>query len=90
MMKPYDPKKPISMLIFQLEDGWDFTRVGNQIIENSKLVSKGITLLANTAVYHEGIREWRHKLAVNKTWDNFKMHFQHEHQELRKAVMTKG
>eukprot|EP00978_Attheya_sp_CCMP212_P025606 scaffold82631_cov31-Attheya_sp.AAC.1 len=54
------------------------------------LISKGITLLSNTAVFNDDIKDWNRLDAKEKMWANFKTHFQRAHRECRKAVTTAG
>ena len=52
MMGSYDPVEPLSRLIKQLEKGRDFALEGEQKIADVMMVSKGITLLAHTAMFN--------------------------------------
>eukprot|EP00978_Attheya_sp_CCMP212_P021255 scaffold61947_cov63-Attheya_sp.AAC.1 len=58
MMKPYNPEKPLNILTSQLEDGRAFAHIGLQPISENMMVTKGITLLLNTAVFNEDIKQW--------------------------------
>ena len=51
VMGPYDPSEPITGLIKQLEKGGKFKRSGGQTISNAMMMSKGITLLAQTGIF---------------------------------------
>eukprot|EP00978_Attheya_sp_CCMP212_P014573 scaffold37188_cov29-Attheya_sp.AAC.7 len=90
MMKAYDPEKPLTTLISQLEEGRDFAHIGLQPISENVMVTKGITLLSNTAVFNEDIKEWWRKPEAEKTWSLLKTHFQRAHKERRKATTTAG
>ena len=46
MMGPCDPAETLSQLTQQFEKGREFEQAGGQTIENTMMVSKGITLLA--------------------------------------------
>ena len=72
------------------EDGRDFAFAGGQTLTEPMMISKGITLLANTAVFNDDIKEWNRLPTNQKTWNNFKQHFQRAHRELRKQVTTAG
>jgi hypothetical protein len=54
------------------------------------LISKVTILLSNTAVFNDDIKDWKCLNATEKTWANFKLHFQWAHRECRKAVTTAG
>eukprot|EP00978_Attheya_sp_CCMP212_P030651 scaffold113517_cov39-Attheya_sp.AAC.1 len=90
MMKAYDPEKPLATLTSQLEEGRDVAHIGLQPISENVMVTKGITLLSNTAVFNEDIKEWRRKPEAEKTWSLFNTHFQRAHKEQRKATTTAG
>ena len=53
MMGPYNPAEPLAQFIKQLEKGGGFARAGGQMIANVILVSKGITILADTTVFNK-------------------------------------
>lgn len=57
MMKPWDPTKPLANLVKQLEDGRDFTQAEGYTITNREMISKEITLLTNTTLFNQDIRE---------------------------------
>ena len=90
MMTAYDPELPIAKLTIQLENGRKFAHLGKQTITESMMISKGITLLRNTGVFHDDIKEWRRRPDTEKTWDAFKIHFQMAHQERRTQMTTAG
>eukprot|EP00978_Attheya_sp_CCMP212_P034432 scaffold144089_cov66-Attheya_sp.AAC.1 len=90
MMKPYDPEKPLATLTSQLEYGRAFAHIGLQSISENMMVTKGITLLSNTAVFNKDIKQWHRKLETEKTWEVFNTHFQRAHKERRKAITTAG
>ena len=67
-MGPYDPSEPLARLIKQLEKGREFETAEGQKISDSMMMSKGITLLAQTVIFDDYIREWRRQFADLKTW----------------------
>ena len=58
MMNTYDPAEPLDQLIEQLEKGVEFARAKGKIISDTIMVSKVITLLAQTEIFNKDIREW--------------------------------
>ena len=68
MMGPYDPAEPLAQLIKQSETGIEYARSGGQTISDAMIVSKGITLLAQTGIFNDDIREWRRQSSDLKTW----------------------
>jgi len=90
MMKPYDPELTLATLTNQLEKGRAFAQMGLQTISENMMVTKGITLLANTAVFNDDIKQWRRTPDNEKTWEKFKSYFHRAHKERRKAITTAG
>ena len=57
-MWPYDSAEPLARLIHQLEKGGEFLHTGGQKISDTMMVSKGITLLAQTDTFNKDIIDW--------------------------------
>ena len=56
MMGPYNPAEPLARIIEHLEKGREFARAGGQTISDNMMMSKGITLLAQTGIFNDDIR----------------------------------
>ena len=82
-MGSYDPAEPLALLTKKLENGREFSRSGGQKISNAMMKSKVITLLAQTGIFNDDIREWRQQPAELKTWAKYKL-FSTDHTESRK------
>ena len=67
MMGPYNPTEPIAQIIKHLEKGREFSRSGCLTISDAMMMSKRITLLAQTGIVNDDIREWRRQHADLKT-----------------------
>eukprot|EP00978_Attheya_sp_CCMP212_P003539 scaffold7427_cov54-Attheya_sp.AAC.1 len=70
---------------------WDhtFANIGDQGLTDGMLISKRITLLSNTMVFNDNIKDLNRLDTKEKMWANFKSHFQWAHQhtrEYKKAV----
>ena len=52
------------------------------------MVSKGITLLAQTAILSDDSREWKYQAINQKTWVKFKIFFHRAHHKKGKAITT--
>ena len=72
-MGMYDPTEPLSWLIEQLEKGQEFAISVGQTITNAMIVSKGITLLAQTVTFNEDNREWQQQSAKINAWIGFNL-----------------
>ena len=74
MMGPYDPVEPQAWLIEKLEKRRKLVHAGVYTIADVMMVSKGITLLAQTSTFNKDIQEWRQQttdlnaLAIFKTF----------------------
>ena len=90
MMGLYNPTEPLVRLIDELENGWEFAILGWQAIADTMMVSKGITLLAQTANFNEYIWEWLRQSNEIKIWASLKSWFHRAHREQISAVITTG
>ena len=88
MMVPYHHAEPLSRLVEQLEKGRELVQAGGQTISDAMMMSKGITILAQTGVFNNEIREWRRKYSDLNTWAKYKCFFHRTHQEQKRAVTT--
>ena len=53
-------------------------------------MSKGITVLAQTRIFNNNIREWRRQSSELKTWAKYKLFFHRKHREKKIAVTNAG
>ena len=72
-MGPYDPAETLAQLIKQLERGREFAQAGGQTISDAMMMSKGITLLLQTGIFNDNIREWRRQTTNHKAWAKYKL-----------------
>ena len=75
---PYDPAEPLVRLIEQLEKGRELAQLGGHKIPDAMMMSKGITLLAQTGVFNDDIQEWIRQSADLDTWGKYKFFFSTE------------
>ena len=88
IMGPYEPTDPLDHLIYQPEKGQELAISGGKKIPEYMMVSKGVTLLAQTETFNNNIKEWRQKSTDLKTWAKFNNFFQRAHIEQLRAVTT--
>ena len=67
-----------------------FALAGYQPLYDHKLISKGVTLLADTAIFNQNIQDWQRLPVAQKIWQHFQTSFQQAQKELRKTVTTAG
>jgi hypothetical protein len=80
---PYDPSQTIETLYSQIEDAMDYADAGGSAYTASQVVTNAYNLIANTGLFRDACREWRRRPEVDKTWDNYKLHFTEAHQDWR-------
>ena len=75
-MKGYhDFAEPLARLIEKFGKGKDFVHAGRKTISNSMMVSKWITLLAQTAMFNKDTKERGRQTTDLKTCANYKTFF---------------
>ena len=77
-------------MIEKIDKEREFVQAGGQTIDDTTMLSKGITLLAHTEIFNDDIREWQRQATDNKTWKKFRIFFHQEYCKKRKAVTTAG
>ena len=53
-----------------------------------QIVSNAFTLVEKSGLYYNGSKECRHKLTIDKTWENFKDFFAREFHKVRVIQST--
>ena len=84
----WDPNSPFDCLVQQLEDGQDYADDGGQPYTTDQLLRIAYTLVFKTGLYFEDCKAWNAKPNNEKTWSNFKEHFQRAQRLLRDQLRT--
>ena len=84
----WDPNSPFDCLVQQLEDGQDYADDGGQPYTTDQLLRIAYTLVFKTGLYFEDCKAWNAKPNNEKTWTNFKAHFQRAQRLLRDQLRT--
>ena len=84
----WDPNSPFDCLVQQLEDGQDYADDGGQPYTADQLLRIAYTLIFKTGLYFEDCKAWNAKPNNDKTWTNFKAHFQRAQRLLRDQLRT--
>ena len=84
----WDPNSPFDCLVQQLEDGQDYADDGGQPYTADQLLRIAYTLIFKTGLYFEDCKAWNVKPNNEKTWTNFKAHFQRAQRLLRDQLRT--
>ena len=51
-------------------------------------MSIAFTMVENSGIYYDGVKEWRQKYTADKTWEAFKTFFSREFREIRVQPRT--
>jgi hypothetical protein len=88
MRTPYNTEHTIEVLIAQIEDAIDYASAGGQAYSPAQIVNLAYSLIFATGQFDVACREWRGKVANDKTWANFKTHFTAAYNDLREATVA--
>ena len=84
----WDPNSPFDCPVQQLEDGQDYADDGGQPYTADQLLCIAYTLIFKTGLYFEDCKAWNAKPNNEKTWTNFKTHFQRTQRLLHDQLRT--
>ena len=79
----YNLQDPIIILFDKVEDLVKLAEAAEMPYTVAQTVNLGVQMIRNTHDFHQGLRDWLAKPAQDKTWHNFKLHFETEHDSLR-------
>ena len=79
----WEPNTPFEQLIDQVEEAVDYADAGGQPYTTGQVINAAYTLVFNTGMFFEDCKYWRQKADADKTWENFKIHFNEAHQQQR-------
>ena len=71
----FDPKEPVNAIFTEIEDFADIAEAINDPILTVHKYKLAYVVLQNTKRFKSGLREWDRKPLVEKTWENFQVHF---------------
>jgi hypothetical protein len=86
--KPWDPTTPFEILIDRIEDCIDFATDGGAPSTDAQILNSAYTLVFNTGLYFDDTKTWNRRPAIEKTWENFKIHFLQAQLDLQAQQMT--
>jgi hypothetical protein len=88
MRTPYSIDQPLEVLIGQIEDAVTYAVAGNQGYTNTQIVNLAYSIIMATGHFEVACREWRLKIAADRTWANWKTHFAAAYNDLRETAIT--
>ena len=81
----YNVQDPLITIYKEVEDLEDLGKASSNPYLPSQLVTFALQIIKNTGDFEDSQKKWHTKLTTDKTWSNFKIHFDAEHQALRKV-----
>jgi hypothetical protein len=60
--------------------------LADQALTSSQTIAKAYVILNKTRRFKNDITAWNRLPAIGKTWESFKTHFRHAHQEFRETT----
>ena len=79
------PQEPIDMLVTEINDLADIGEIAGSLITDRQRFDIGYIVLQRCKQYKTGLKEWNERPAVDRTWNNFKIHFCNVQIALRKT-----
>ena len=87
MKKPISAETLFEEFVEQIETAVD--AVANQVpYTRQQVVSIAFTMVENSGIYYDGVKEWRQKDTAEKMWEAFKTIFARELREIRVQPRT--
>jgi hypothetical protein len=75
MRKAWDPQQPVETLFKKIQDCVDFAEAGGVTIGATQKLSSAYSNIFKSGKFNSACRRWDKKLAADKTWNKFKIHF---------------
>ena len=84
----YDLLDPLVTLFSEIEDLEQLGIAANNPYTAYQLITFSLQIIKNTRDFEDGMKTWHVRPMVDKTWNNFKLHFETEHASLRRVRGT--
>ena len=81
----YNVQDPLITIYKEIEELEQLGKAANNPYLPSQLVTFALQIIKNTGDFEDSQKKWHIKTPIDKTWNNFKIHFDTEHQALRKV-----
>jgi hypothetical protein len=75
MRKAWDPQQPVETLFKQIQDCVDFAEAGGVSIGAPQKLSSTYSKISKSGKFSSACNRWHEKLEVERTWNNFRIHF---------------
>ena len=81
----YNVQDPLISVYKEIEELEQLGKAALNPYSSSQLVTFALQIIKNTGDFEDSQKKWHTKAQIDKTWVNFKIHFDAEHQALRKV-----
>jgi hypothetical protein len=81
MPRAWDPQQPVESLFKQIQDCANFSKAGGIIIGHPQQINVGYAKIFATGHFMSACRRWNEKPTIEKTWAQFKAHFDAAHRQ---------
>ena len=79
----YNLQDPLVSLFDQVEDLKKLGDAAQMPYTQQQIINFGIQLIRNTQDFQDGLKAWYSKPTLDKTWPNFKTHFEDEYDKMK-------
>jgi hypothetical protein len=79
MRRAWDPQQPVESLFKQIQDFADYSEAGGFLIGHPQQINAGCAEIFATGHFMSACCRWNKKVAVERTWTHFKLHFAAAH-----------
>jgi hypothetical protein len=79
MRRAWDPQQPVESLFKQIQDCADYYEAGGFLVGHPQQINFGCAKIFTTGHFMSACRWWNEKHSIEKTWTQFKSHFDATH-----------
>ena len=84
----FDPSQPLTLIINPIEDLMDYATAARSPYTEIQLINMGYNIINRSGMLKEGIKTWIRTPIAQKSWLNFKTHFNEALSEWREITDT--
>eukprot|EP00957_Ditylum_brightwellii_P002789 214897-Ditylum_brightwellii.AAC.1 len=81
--KPMDISQPINAYFVRIDDCIQYASDGKTPYTSKQILPTALHAMQRTRWFKDGIRTWKVRDRVDKTWQNFKTYFAKEYDEIK-------
>jgi hypothetical protein len=81
MRRAWDTQQPFESMFKQIQNCADYSEAGGFLIDHPQQISIGYAKIFATGHFMSACRRWNEKVTIEKTWTQFKSHFEAAHRQ---------